>query len=225
MDGLRLTCACRLSFAAAGRRACRLAASQPHPRLLAHEFRTTGFSGEYSGSREYLGVYRAQRTPRNPNPPRYGAPRRARASRQTRAPSSVQEWAQDHRGRRVGGHKPRYRDQRAETNYPTEHKRRPGIAGQIHPADAHVQATASRAFRSLGISGRSSDLRAYTTGRDAAARLKVFFSSRRSCSRRPRASAPGEATGDGEVGASSCAAASSPCAICRSRPTAAGASS
>jgi hypothetical protein len=75
-----------------------------------------------------------------------------------------------------------------------------------------------------GYQGRSSDLRAYTTGRDAAARLKVFFSSRRSCLRRPRAPAPGEATGDGEVGASSCAAASSPCAICHSRPAAACAS-
>ena len=83
-------------------------------------------------------------------------------------------------------------------------KRRPGIAVQMHPTGAHAQATATAtATATASISvfrGYQAVLRIYahTAGRDAAARLKVFFSSRRSCSRRPRAPALGEATGDGE---------------------------
>jgi hypothetical protein len=104
-------------------------------------------------------------------------------------------------------------------------KRRPGVAVQIHPAGAHAQATASRAFRSLGdIRPFFGFTRIYDWARCRRAPEGVLLVSAKLLPR-AAASALGEATGDGEVGASSCAAASSPCAICRSRPTAAGASS
>jgi Isochorismatase family len=45
-----------------------------------------GLFGEHLGSWENFGDDRAQRTPRSPNPPRYGAPRSACAPRQTQVP-------------------------------------------------------------------------------------------------------------------------------------------
>jgi hypothetical protein len=60
---------------------------QPHPHLLTHEFQPTGFTREYSGSGEDFGHWAAQKTPRSQNPPRYDAPRRARASRQPQIPA------------------------------------------------------------------------------------------------------------------------------------------
>jgi hypothetical protein len=59
-----------------------------YPHLLAHEFQMTGFAWEYLVLRQDLGYRGAQTAPGSLNPPRYEAPRRARASRQPRVPAT-----------------------------------------------------------------------------------------------------------------------------------------
>jgi hypothetical protein len=64
-----------------------------HPHLYAHEFYIIGFSWEDSGSREDLVHPGAQKTPRGPNPPRYDAPRHARASQRAQVPATAPRMA------------------------------------------------------------------------------------------------------------------------------------
>jgi hypothetical protein len=56
---------------------------------------------EYFGSREDSGYPDAQTAPRSPNPPRYEAPQRARASRQPHVPASRPGNARSTRGRHL----------------------------------------------------------------------------------------------------------------------------